>query len=123
MSDLSFKTNFIEVPEIEQRVQENYDFPSDVRNVIFVLSNGNEVMRNYAYLVGVDLLKDGEKNMLEVGFTSDTILIEGYRLMLLRDQIFNHLPKIVSPTVVVDCLNESSPIIIFSIRVAAQRKM
>jgi hypothetical protein len=97
MSDHTFKTNFIDPPEESGSVQENYDFASNVRNVIFVLSNGNEVMRNYLYLVGVDLLKEGEKNVLELGFTSDTVLIEGYRLYLLRDKFIHQLPKIIAP--------------------------
>lgn len=98
MSDHTFKTNFIDLPEDSGSVTENYDFPSNVRNVVFVLSDGNELMRNYLYLVGVDLLKDGDKNILEVRFTSDVILIEGYRLFLLRDKFFHHLPKIIVPT-------------------------
>jgi hypothetical protein len=98
MSDHTFKTNFDELPVESQLVQKSYDSPANVRNIVFVLSSGNEVMRNYAYLVGVDLLKNEEKNLLEVRFTSDTILIEGYKLVLLRDLFLRHLPKSIAPT-------------------------
>jgi hypothetical protein len=93
MFDHIFKTNLTDLSEESGTLQENYDSPANVRNVVFVLSNGNEVMRNYAYLVGVDLLKDGEKNLLEVGFTSDIILIEGYGLSVLRDLFRQHIPR------------------------------
>jgi hypothetical protein len=98
MSDLPFKTNFADLQEESGLVSENYDLPSNVRNVNFVLSNGNEAMRNYAYLVSVDLYKGGERNLLEVGFTSDAILITGYKLKALSDLFMRHIPKIIVPS-------------------------
>lgn len=70
---------------------EAYLTHSHVRNVNFVLLNGNMVFLNYGYLVSGRYLV-GE-NRIVLTFTSDKVTLTGIRLKPLYHDLMLHLPR------------------------------
>lgn len=93
--DLSFKENFIHETKAEKEL---YDVGSMVRNVCFVLGSGQSIFFNYAYLVSVELTVTDQVNTLTVNFTSQSIVLKGYNLQGLFEQLMSHIPKIIVVT-------------------------
>lgn len=90
-----FKSNFIATPNIDDT---NYDYASNVRNVCFVLPNGNRMFFNYAYLVSGALDVQKKENSVAVCFTSHTVVLNGYNLATLFELFITHTPKLIAVT-------------------------
>ena len=90
--DLSFKENFIHEAKAEKEL---YDVGSMVRNVCFVIGNGQSIFFNYAYLVSVELSVTDQVNTMMVNFTSQSIILKGYNLQGLFEQLMCHIPKVI----------------------------
>lgn len=70
---------------------ESYAGASHVRNINFVLLDGNMIFLNYGYLVNGRYLVQESKIVLS--FTSDKIILSGIRLKPLYYDLMLHLPR------------------------------
>ncbi|ASZ13264.1 hypothetical protein KTO58_08005 [Chitinophaga pendula] len=70
---------------------EAYFAGSNVRNVNFVLANGDEVFLNYAYLVSCRYFI-GE-NKIVMTFTSDAVTLTGIHMKNLHADLRRHIPE------------------------------
>jgi hypothetical protein len=70
---------------------ESYSGIGNIRNISFELLNGDMVFLNYAYLVsGKYVMKDGS---IELGFTTHTVTLKGYRLKPLYSELMMQIPQ------------------------------
>lgn len=101
--DPVFKTKFDEMRRSNPATQgdgttapDSYARESHVRNVCFVLPDGNKKALSYAYLVAMDYMP--EQSLITLEFTSCTISLSGLRLDALFWDLFEQLPRIITCT-------------------------
>ncbi|MGN8037822.1 hypothetical protein ACTJJ0_22210 [Chitinophaga sp. 22321] len=70
---------------------ESYSGYSNVRNVCFAWPDGRKLFLNYAYLVSCDY--QPEENTLSLTWTTHTVMIKGFSLHNLFDELMQHLPR------------------------------
>lgn len=75
---------------------EKYPSGSSTRNVLFVLTNGDEEFLNYSYLVHTKFKKN--EDCIILSFTTHTVTIKGVNLKDLFQELFEHVPKVISCT-------------------------
>lgn len=70
---------------------EVYSGYGNIRNICFAWPNGRRFFLNYAYLISGDFAP--EDNSIILGWTTHTVILKGYRLHLLFDDLMQHLPR------------------------------
>lgn len=91
-----FSANF---SAMDRTDAQNTTTSAHVRNLCFVFLDGRKVFYNYAYLVSVTLhIDQHSENRLEICFTSQIITLKGYRLELLFQLLFSHIPQCIPQT-------------------------
>ena len=96
---------------IQNECVRHYDTDGQVRNINFILSNGDMVFRNYAYLVGGNCSLNGNRITLE--FTDGLIELKGLNLKPLHYDLSFSRPQEISSvdTRYNATLNQSLPIV------------
>lgn len=96
---------------IQNECVRNYDNDGQSRNINFILSNGDMVFRNYAYLVGGYCSLDGDQITLE--FTDGLIELKGLNLKPLHYDLSFSRPQEIAPidTRYNATMNQSLPIV------------
>ncbi|MCP9749993.1 hypothetical protein [Ferruginibacter sp. HRS2-29] len=93
--EFNFKLKVDEMKENDPAAKdENYHSGSNVRNVCFVQANGNMLFLNYSYLVSCEY--QPSENSITLNFTSHKIIVEGVKLEILYQKLFNHVPRILN---------------------------
>jgi len=75
--------------------QDRYTTHSLVRNICFVRADKTRFFLNYAYLVAVD---EAAPDALLITFTSHTVLLKGFRLAALFDDLMTQVARIITCT-------------------------
>lgn len=71
-------------------IPEEYKISSSVRNLCLIWPDGRKKFFNYAYLVSADYFPgDG---LIQLTFTSATILLKGIKLNVLYEKLLFHTP-------------------------------
>jgi hypothetical protein len=65
------------------------------RSICFVWLDGRRFFLSYSYLLAGDYKLEGEKNQINLVFTSHTVILQGYLLEQLFMALFEHLPKVI----------------------------
>ncbi|KQS32749.1 hypothetical protein ASG33_01150 [Dyadobacter sp. Leaf189] len=68
----------------------------NARNLCFVWPDGGQSFFNYAYLISADFIPGDEMNKIRLGFSSQDVVLEGYRLETLFAQLLDHVPKTIT---------------------------
>lgn len=75
---------------------EIYHPTGHARNLCLVWPDGKRAFFNYAYLVSADFAPDGDTNLIRLGFSSQNVLLKGYRLENLFMLLLDHMPRIIT---------------------------
>lgn len=75
---------------------ESYNGASNTRNLCFAFPDGRKLFLNYAYLVSCDYLP--EDNSLTLVWTTHTVILKGFFLHILFDELMQHLPRQIACT-------------------------
>lgn len=72
---------------------EFYGQASNTRNLYLAWPNGKRVFLNYAYMTSADFDPGEDLNSIRLAFSSSDVLIKGYGLAILFDQLMDQLPR------------------------------
>ncbi len=73
--------------------EENYWSGGNVRNVCFVMLDGNMIFLNYAYLVSGEFMPP--ENRIILSFTTHVVVMDGVFLEGLFKELMNHVPRFI----------------------------
>lgn len=79
----------------DQKEEETYATPGNVRNIGFVWEGGRKMFLNYAYLVSVEIETNDEIDTMSLTFTTNKVKIKGHKLENLYNQIFTQKLRII----------------------------
>lgn len=74
---------------------DRYTVHSHVRNLCFVRADGSRLFLNYAYMVAVD---EAAPDALMLTFTTHTVVLRGFRLVGLFDDLMTQVARIITCT-------------------------
>jgi hypothetical protein len=72
-----------------------YYSESHGHNICFVWLDGGRFFLNYSYLLSGELKVDDDKNIINLTFTSHTVVMQGYVLERLFVALMEHLPRVI----------------------------
>jgi hypothetical protein len=72
---------------------ENYPAAGNGRNICFILSDEQRVFLNYSYMVSCEYKP--EENLIAVEFTTCMVVLKGYKLVTLFNDLMNQLPRLI----------------------------
>ena len=85
------RENIPSPPDDASVKDESYASYSNVRNVCFVLADGNIIFLNYGYLVAGRFFP--ADNRIILSFTSDTVILTGIHLEALFYDLMQQIPR------------------------------